>query len=103
MLYLAGWNDANQPMENNSIFTFEIEEKRPSRGSETNWPPITFMSKKLLSVGMACLFVSRHENGNWSLVVRAMVPPELLEYWKVSIKVTNLSWKSAHALIFTGI
>ena len=116
MLLYPGWKrdgDINEPFEKESVFTshvgdnkegMSVLERKAGNGQsgETVWKPTLFLSKKILTAGMGCLFINRHGDGTWSLIVQSLVPKEVIQNWSVTIEVTDAKNETAPVYTFKG-
>lgn len=110
MLIFPDWKRDNpdEPFEKESVFQSHVGDNKTGNsvldriGMETVWKPTLFLSKKILTAGMACLFISRHPDRTWKLIVQALVPKEIVEKWTVTIEVSDFKKENAPIFSFKG-
>ena len=69
---------------------------------ETLWKPTLLLSKKILTAGMACIFIARKSDGTWSLLIQVLVAKEVIKYWTVTIEVSDFKNPDAPVFTFKG-
>jgi len=110
MLIFSEWKRDNpdEPFEKESVFQSHVGDNKTGNsvldryGMETVWKPTLFLSKKILTAGMACLFISRHPDRTWRLIVQALVPREIVKQWTVTIEVSDFKKENAPVFSFKG-
>ena len=110
MLIFSEWKRDNpdEPFEKESVFLSHVGDNKTGKsvldgyGMETVWKPTLFLSKKILTAGMACLFISRHPDHTWRLIVQGLVPREIVKQWTVTIEVSDFTKENAPVFSFKG-
>ena len=111
MLLFPEWKREamDEPFEKCSVFQSHVGDNKTgssildtNNNMETLWKPTLLLSKKILTAGMACIFIARKSDGTWSLLIQVLVAKEVIKYWTVTIEVSDFKNPDAPVFTFKG-
>ena len=110
LIVFPGWkrDSPNEAFEKDTVFENQVRDFPSNQSvflqnnSVTHWKPTLFVSKKVVSAGLACLYVIRYPDKTWRIYVRTFIAPEKAKYWKISLEVSDFSNKNSPVYSYLG-